>query len=236
MALPKIEYPILTCVQPSTKKTIKFRQMLVKEEKILLLAKTTENPADIFTAIKQVLSNCILEDKFDVERIPIFDIEYLFLKIRAASINNIVKVSYRDLDDEKIYDFEIDLDKIDVEFPKNHSSHIKVTDSVGFTLRYPDGKQYDNKEFLEEKDRVFELMVANCIDKIYDGEEMIDAANSTKKELLEFVESLDTKTYERVREFFINMPSMKHVIKYKNEKGTEKVIQLSTLNDFFTFA
>jgi hypothetical protein len=236
MALPKIEYPILTCVQPSTKRQLKFRQMLVKEEKILLVAKASESPADIFTAIKQVINNCVLDEKFDVDRIPIFDIEYIFLKIRAASIDNVVKVSYKDLDDEKIYDFEIDLDKIEVEFPEKSSNLVKVTDKIGFTMRYPDGRQYDNKEFLEDRDRVFEIMVANCIDKIYDGDETIDAANSSKKELLEFVESLDTKTYDKVREFFANIPSMKHEIKYKNSKGTEKTIRLSTLNDFFTFA
>jgi len=235
MPLPKIEHPILECIQPSTNKPIKYRQMLVKEEKILLMAKVSDNIADIYTSIKQVVNNCVLEDKFDVDMIPIFDLEFIFLKIRAASVDNIAKISFKDSEDDKVYDFEINLDEIKVVFPDKIDRVVKVNKQVGFTLNYPNGKQYDNMDFLTEKDRAFELMVIGCIDKIFDGDEIIDPITTPKEELFEFIESLDTKTYDKVRSFLSSVPSISHTLNYKNSLGNKKEIVLNTLTDFFTF-
>jgi hypothetical protein len=236
MALPKIEYPIMDCVVPSTKRKIEFRQMLVKDEKILLMAKQAESQADIFKAIKQVVNNCVITKDFNIDKTPIFDIEYLFIKIRAASINNVSKVSYRDLDDNEVYDFDIPLDTIQVEFPEDAPSNvIKVNDQIGFTLNYPTGRVYDDEKVFGNEAANFEDLVAGCIDKVYDGDEATDAALSTKEELVEFVQSLDIKTFEKIKEFLSTTPYIKHVITYKNKLGTEKTINLTTLTDFFTF-
>lgn len=236
MALPKIEYPILECDQPSTKKKIKFRQMLVKDEKILLMAKTSESNADIMRAVKQVVNNCVLSEDFDVNKATIFDIEYIFLRIRSQSVNNVSKVSYKDLEDNKIYDFEIPLDEINVEYPESVSNTIKINNSVGFTMNYPSGNTYEDEKIMSGGEDTLDRIIVNCMDKIFNGDEMIDARTTPKEELLEFVNSLDVKTYESVRNFLSSMPYIKYSIKYTNELGKEKVINLTTLTDFFTFA
>jgi len=236
MALPKIDYPVLECEQPSNKKKVKFRQMLVKDEKILLMAKTSESNVDIMRAVKQVVNNCVLSDDFDVDKATIFDIEYIFLRIRSQSVNNISKVSYRDLEDDKVYDFEIPLDEIKVEFPEQVSNTVRINETIGFTLNYPSGNTYDDEKIMNGGDDTLERIIVNCIDKIFNGDEMIDAKTTPKDELIEFVNSLDVKTYENVRKFLSSMPYIKHTIKYTNALGKEKVINLTTLTDFFTFA
>ena len=118
MALPKLTHPMFDVVVPSSKKVIKIRPMLVKEEKILLMAKTSDDPSEILSAVKQVVNNCIVDSDIDVEKFPLFDVEYIFIKIRSYSVSNISKVSYRDNEDNKVYDFEVDLEKVNVVFPE----------------------------------------------------------------------------------------------------------------------
>lgn len=234
MSLPKIEYPITDITVPSLKKKFKFRPMLVKEEKILLMAKSSEDDNDIFNAVLQVVNNCAVEDGFDVTKLAIFDLEYLFLKIRASSIGETTDVSFRDTEDEKVYDFTIDLNTIEVVFPENTKNTIQISDNSGFTLRYPPATLYSDKEFLSlEPSKVFDRLVLECIDKIFDGEQTYQASMYKKEELQEFVDGLPVKTYDTVREFFMNVPSMKHEIKYTNKMGSERSIVLRNLSDFF---
>lgn len=237
MALPKIQYPVFDCILPSTKKKIEYRQMLVKEEKILLMAKLNDNEANTYKAVKQVVNACVIDDKFDIDKAPIFDIEYLFIKIRSASVNNISKVAYRDLEDDKVYDFEINLEDLEVKFPEKVDRNFKVSPKVGFSMNYPSGKQYDDSDLLDrEKEKTFEDLVAGCIDKIFEEDVAIDASTISHKELVEFVEGLDIKTYDKVREFLVNSPRIFHTLSYTNTLGKEKKIVLNTLSDFFTFA
>lgn len=234
MPLPKIEYPISELTVPSLKAKYKFRPILVKEEKILLMAKVSEDDADIFNAVLQVVNNCSIDDKLDITKLAIFDIEYLFLKLRASSIGETTEVSFRDTEDEKVYDFEIDLNKIEVSFPEKENNTVKINETSGFTLRYPPATLYQDKEFLSlPPDKVFDRLVIECIDKIFDGEEVYQANMYTKEELAEFVEGLTVKTYEEIRHFFTNVPSMKHEVKYTNKNGTERTITLRNLSDFF---
>ena len=128
MSLPKIDYPLYTITVPSLKKSYKFRPFLVKEEKLLLMAKESKEMSDIFTAIKQVVNNCAIDERFDVDKLTIFDLEYIFIKLRAMSVDNIVKVSYKDFQDEKVYDFEIDLNNIEMEMPKNIKNKITLNE------------------------------------------------------------------------------------------------------------
>lgn len=233
MPLPKIEYPILSIFVPSQKKDYNFRPMLVKEEKILLMAKASEDDTDIFNAVYQVINNCSLDDSLDMDKLAIFDLEYLFLRIRAASIGETTDVSFRDTEDEKTYDFTIPLDQVNIIFP-DVSNTIKITDTSGFTMRYPAATLYTDKEFLNLKpEEVFDHLVITCIDKIFDGEQVYTASMYTKDELAEFVEGLSIKAYDEIRNFFSNIPHMEYKIEYTNKMGSERTITLRNLSDFF---
>ncbi len=222
-------------VIPSTKKKIKIRPMLVKEEKILLMAKTSDDATAILPAIKQVVNNCIVESDIDVDRLALFDIEYLFIKIRGFSVSNVVKVSYRDNSDDKVYDFEIDLDKIEVQFPKNIEKTIKMTDTTGIIMKYPEASLYSDEEFLNSSpEDIIENLITRCIDKVYDGDVIFDTKTFTVKEVKEFVEELDINTYDKMKTFLTDLPKLYHKLEYKNSKGEDREIVMSALNDFFT--
>lgn len=234
MSLPKISYPTYNINIPSLKKAFKFRPFLVKEEKLLLMAKESETASDILTSIKQVVNNCCSDRGFDVNKLAIFDLEYLFLKLRAFSVDNVCKVSYKDAEDEKTYDFEIDLNNVEVEFPEKIDNNIKITNKTGIVMKYPSSTLYDDKDFLNlKKDYLFELII-RCIDKIYDGDNVYEAKEYKPKEIGEFLENLDSKTFSSIQEFLTNTPKIKHVIEYKNSLGHDRKIELSSLDDFFT--
>lgn len=233
--LPKIDQPIFNIILPSTKENFKFRPFLVKEEKILLMAKESQNISDILTAIKQIVGNCSIDKKFNADKIALFDLEYVFLKIRSFSVNNIVKVAYRDNEDEKVYNFEVDLEKVEVKFPEQLNNVIKITDKSGIVMRHPPATLYDDQEFLNlEKEYLFELII-RCIDKIYNEEEVYEAKDYKKEDLSEFLENLSIKTFEEIQKFLVNTPKLEYVIKYQNELNNDREIVLSSLNDFFTW-
>jgi hypothetical protein len=231
--LPKTSYPQFVLEVPSTKQKLNFRPFLVKEEKILLMAKDSDQESDILLSIKQVVNNCILDD-FDIDILSLFDLEYLFIQIRANSVNDTVKVSYKDKEDEKIYDFDINLKKINIIFPENVKNIIKITSTSGIQLKYPKITLYEDKEFLESGNEAFFQLIVRCVDKIYEGDEVYDCSQYTLKEIGEYLENLDVKTFEQVREFMSNQPKMSYIIKYKNLKGSDREIELTTLSDFFT--
>ena len=163
-----------------------------------------------------------------------FDLEYLFLKIRANSVNNKVELVFKDLEDEKEYKFEVDLNAIEVEYPKNADPKIPIDEKMGIMMRYPSATIYDDKNFLSlGQDALFELMI-RCIDKIYKDDELIDASTYTREEIAEFVDSLSVSTFEKIQSFLTNAPTMKHLITYRNSLGNERKIELTTLTDFFT--
>lgn len=234
MALPKIEHPTFLIEIPSTKKKVLFRPFLVKEEKMLLMAKTSNEESDMLLAIKQIINNCSLDDEFDVNNLSLFDMEYVFLKIRAYSVSDTIEVSYKDLEDEKTYTFEVDLNKIEIDWPKKVSSTIKLTETAGMTLKYPKASLYEDKEFLQSGEDTFFQLIVRCIDKIYDGDEVYDAKNYTNAELTGFIEDLDVKVFEEVKNFMVNQPTLFYTIKYKNSLGNDRTIELRTLTDFFT--
>jgi hypothetical protein len=233
MSLPKIEHPIFKIKIPSTKKETRFRPFLVKEEKILLIAKASEQESDVLLAIKQIVNNCCLDD-VNIDKLALFDVEYLFLKIRAQSINNIVAVTYRDNEDGMDYDFDIDLNNVVVSFPLNLESNIKLTDSTGVMMKYPDASLYEDKEFLNSGDEVFYQLALRCIDKLYDKDNVYDVKNYTLQELAEYIENMDVNSFDKIRDFIINQPKLSYIIEYKNKMGNERKIELTTLTDFFT--
>jgi hypothetical protein len=232
--LPKISHPTFEFTIPSTKKKFIFRPFLVKEEKILLMAKSSQEPGDIFRAIKQIINNCCENDNFDVDKVSIFDLEYLFLQIRAVSVNNLIKVSYRDNEDEKIYDFEVDISKIEVKFPEKVEKKIEINKNTGILMKYPPASLFDDKDVFKNRDDSFYEMILKCIDKIYDGEEIYEPLNYSKKEIEEFLDSCGIKVFEKIQNFMSNMPKLYYKIEYKNSFGNDRIIEMSSLNDFFT--
>lgn len=232
--LPKLKHPTFEFTVPSTRKKELFRPFLVKDEKVLLMAKTSNEPSDIFRAIKQVVNNCAISDSFDIDKLAIFDLEYLFLKIRSVSVNNIVKVSYRDNEDGEVYDFEIDLANIEVKFPENIDSTIKISDSLGLKMKYPSASLFDDRTFLRSGDSAYFELILRSIDKIYDADSVYDPANFSKEDLEGFLDQLDTKTFEDIQKFIDNTPKLSHQIKYVNRNGNDRTIEMSSLSDFFT--
>jgi len=236
MPLPKINHPIHRIVQPSLNKTLNFRPFSVREEKILLMAKQGEDTVDILAAIKQIVNNCCL-DEIDLETMPIFDLEWLFLQLRAVSIGNVIEIAYEDQEDGEVYKFKIDMEEIKIPTPLNKPPMVAVSDQIQVELRYPPASVYGDRKFLElhDADMIFEL-IKKCIKNVWEGDKVFDATNETDEELTRFVESLDASTLEKFDSFLQSIPAMSYTIKYKNKKDNDRVIELKTLSDFFSFA
>ena len=232
MSLPKIDQPLFEVTIPSTGKKIKFRPFLVKEEKILLIAQQSDSDRDIIRAIKQVLNNCIVDD-VNVDDLATFDLEYMFLKLRAKSVNNMVKLSYRDNEDDKVYDFEIDLDEIEVKRTEGVTNKIKLNDEVGIIMQYPSASITEELGEFESEVDLLMFFIKKCIAEIYDSESVYVVKEQAEEELDQFIDSLDVATFEKIREFFEGMPRLYHELKYTNEMGNERVIELTNLKDFF---
>jgi hypothetical protein len=235
MSLPKIEQPITKIEIPSTKKQSVFRPFLVKEEKILLMAKESQDPSDILTAIKQIVTNCSLDPTVTIDKLTIFDLEYIYLKLRAISINNIIKVFVKDFEDNKDYELEVNLNDVKVEFPEKYENKIKISDKSGIFMKYPPSTLYNDSEYLNSQDDFLFNLIVRCIDKIYDGENIYEASNYSTKELSEFLENLNLKTYEQIKTFLNSTPKLKYVGEYKNSLNNDKKVEFNSLNDFFTF-
>lgn len=232
MPLPKIDQPLFDMIIPSSGKKITFRPFLVKEEKILLIAQQSGNDSEIIRAIKQILNNCI-QDDLDLDTLAIFDLEYAFLKLRAKSVNNVVKLAYRDTEDDEVYNFELDLDTIEIEMPQNINSKIDITDSVGMTMRYPSASITDSMGDFDNEVDLMTFFIVNCIDTIYDEENVYMANDFSEEEISEFLDGLDVKTFEKIREFFENVPRLYHKIEYTNKAQSQRSIELTSLKDFF---
>ena len=234
MALPRIDKPLFDLEVPSQDRTVKSRPFVVREEKILLTAQQSGQEKDIILAIKQVLQNCVQEDKFDVDTLTTFDLEFMFLKLRARSVNNIIEVSYRDNEDEKVYDLTIDLDEVEMlkrGDPK--ANNIKVDDKIGIIMKYPTVTILDNAPENATTAELVDYLVTSCVDSIYDEDSVYPAKDVTEKELHEFLDSLDVESFNKIREFFDSLPTMYHKIEYTNSLGNKREIELTTLSDFF---
>jgi hypothetical protein len=238
MPLPKIATPIYELEIPSLKKKIRYRPFLVKEEKILIIALESEDSKQIANAVKNVISNCILSKGIKVEDLATFDIEYLFLNIRGKSVGETVDVLITCPDDGTTQvPTSINLDEINVEVDPEHSRDIKLDDSLTLRMRYPSMTEFIKNNFDSGEsvsvDDTFDLIVS-CIDQIYSEEESWTASDSTKKELLEFVEQLSSKQFKQVEKFFDTMPKLSHTIKIKNlNTKVESEVVLEGLSAFF---
>lgn len=232
--LPKIDKPLFDLNVPSMNKAFKFRPFTVKEEKILLMAQQSGDDKDIILAIKQVINNCCQDPIFDVDDLATFDLEYMFLKLRAKSVNNIIEVSYRDNEDDELYDFRIDLDEVEmINLDSDSSKIIPVNDTIGLKMKYPSVTIIDNVPEYKDPAEIIDYLVKNCIDCIYDEDNVYNTKDISPEELDDWLDSLDLETFTKIREFFDKLPQMYHKLTYTNSKGTERVIELNSLNDFF---
>jgi hypothetical protein len=234
MTLPKIQKPLFDLFVPSMNKSVRARPFVVREEKILLTAQQSGNEKDIVLAIKQVLNNCIV-DEFNVDDLATFDLEYMFLKLRSRSVSNVIDVSYRDNEDDKIYDFQIDLDEVELKIEKDISNIIKVTDTIGIKMKYPSVTILDNVPETDNTSDIVDYLIKSCVDQIFDEDIVYPASDHTDEELNEFLDSIDIETFNKIREFFENLPQMYHKLEYTNSNGNVRTIELTTLSDFFTW-
>lgn len=232
MSLPKISHPIFTIEVPSTKTKVRFRPFLVKEEKILLMAQASGNIKEIVSSLKQVVNNCAI-DELDVDDLTTFDLEFIFIKLRAQSVNNMIELSYVDQEDGKKYDFEVNLNEVVLLTDPEHTNKIKVTDSIGIVLKYPKPKVADDANDVETELDLFFVMMKECIDYVYDDNKKYMAKDYTKEELDEFLSTLDVNTFKEIQKFFNTLPKLYYKIEYENEMGNHREIELKSLNDFF---
>ena len=238
MPLPKIATPTYELELPSTGQSIKYRPFLVKEEKVLVIALESEDNKQITTAIKAVLKSCILTKGVKVESLPTFDIEFLFLNIRGKSVGEELEVNVICPDDgETTVSVTISLDEIEVQKDENHSNKIKIDDSIMMELKYPSLDQFikNNFDFNDKNamDQSFDL-IASCIDKVYTEDEVWATADCTKKEVKEFLESMNSQQFKDIEAFFESMPKLSHTIKVTNPNTkVESDVVLECLASFF---
>ena len=236
MALPKLDVPIYEMVIPSTDEKIKYRPFLIKEEKVLLIAMESGANEDIIQSVKQIVSECTF-NKIKLGDMPMFDIEYMFLRIRAKSVGEVSKLKLLCADDGKTYaNVEVDLTEIQVQVDDDHTNKIDLTDEMSVIMKYPSIDSFSTAGISNiTADNMIDV-VATCISQIHDkkGEEIYDSKDSTKKELIDFVEQLNTTQFQDVQKFFDTMPKLRHEITVKNPKTKkESKVVLSGLSDFF---
>ena len=220
MPLPRIATPTYELELPSTEQTIKFRPFLVKEEKLLVIALESENTKQITNAIKTVIKNCIETKGIKVETLPTFDIEYLFLNIRAKSVGEEIDVNIICPDDEETsVSVKINVDENKIQTNEDHTNKIKLDDTLMMEMKYPSLEQFIKNNFDISNnsaiDQSFEL-VASCVDKIYNEDEVWAAADVTKKELMDFLDQMNTAQFKQIEKFFETMPKLSHTIKVTN--------------------
>lgn len=249
MALPKLTIPTYTLKVPSTKKSVKFRPFLSKEEKVLMLVKQSENSEEILQAMRDIVTVCTFE-KLDVTTLALFDLEYIFLQLRSKSVGEIIEIDMKcnnkiDLPlkgDEltshgtkvcgNTIPFSIDINKIDVTFPKDHVNVIKLEKEIGMTMRYP---SVDDIAMLESNRDDDVEIIKSLIQSIYDKDNVYEVGDTKPEDLQEFVDNISSKQIESIRkDFFYTMPSLTHTVKYKcSVCGFEGEYKFDGVNDFF---
>ena len=236
MALPIVGIPTYELNLPSTGKAIKYRPFVVKEEKVLLLALESEDEKEIKNAVKDLIKNCV-QTKIKVDDLPSFDLEYIFLRIRAASVSEEItmKVTCRD-DNTTEMEVSINLNEVEIFKPEGHSNKIMLDGVTGLVMKYPGMDRFVDSEFLNKDiktDEVFDF-IADSVDQIFNDEEVWDSSTTSKKEMIEFIEGLTAKQFESIQNFYETMPRLLHkftVINPKTEMESEYTIE--GLQNFF---
>ena len=237
MSLPKINTPEYTLNVPSTDEEITYRPFLVKEEKVLLVAQETGTEKSIYQAIKNLIKNCCF-GKVDVDKLPMFDIEYIFLQIRAKSVGEVATIEVTCPDDEETtVKVEVDLTTLKVEMDEKHSPRIQLTDDIGLLMQYPNLGDVLSMGIEEDKittvDKMFGMM-QDCMYQIWQGEETFDAMDYSNKDKKDFLESLNHEQFEKIQTFFDTMPTVKYITEVTNPKTkVTSEVTVEGMNSFF---
>ena len=238
MPLPKLNTPTYELTLPSSNRKVKYRPFLVKEEKILLIAMESEDEKEMQNAVKQILKNCILTRGISVDKLAVFDIEYLFLNIRGKSVGEDIKLNVVCPDDE-VTEVEVSVNVEDVKIQKsdNHDSVIQLTDQVAIVMKYPSMEMFVKNNITGENqqkvDTIFDMTI-DCISQVVEGEDVLESKSFSKKEMLEFVETFDTQQFQKIQDFFETMPKLSHTIKVLNPKtNVESEVVIEGLSRFF---
>ena len=236
MALPKLTTPTYELEIPSTDEKIKYRPFLVKEEKILMMAMESNKESDIVQAVKNIVNECTF-NKVDMNVMPMFDVEYIFLNIRAKSVGEVSKLRLLCPDDKKTYaDIELDLNDVKVQVGEDHTNKIELGNGMGMIMQYPTINSFRDSGIKNITAENMLDVIGTCILQIYEneGKKVYDPKDQTKKEVTDFIEQLNTKQFKDVQKFFDTMPKLKHDIMIKNPKTKkESKVTLTGLNDFF---
>ena len=245
MALPKIDVPVYETKLISSGKTIKYRPFLVKEQKLFLMAAQATDEKETIAVVKQVLNNCIITD-IDIESLPTFDLEYLFMQLRARSVGEVVNLKYNcnnivkdDKDEDKVCGglVKFDLNLLEIEPIRNeeHNNKIEISDKLGIVMKYPTlGMIGNTKNLQDENIEVVIDMIIKCIDYVYDADQMYYAKDSTQEELMEFLESMQQDDLEKIQKFFTTMPKISKPLDFKCGKcGYEEKIVVEGIQNFF---
>lgn len=242
MALPKIDVPIFEVKLISSGKTVRFRPFTVKEQKLFLMAAESQDVDTSINTVRQVLQNCVLDD-IDIDSLPVFDIENLFLNLRARSIGEIVNVRYRcnnEVDDDSgkhtcgnIVEYDLNILDIEPTVDSNHSKKIEFTDKLGMVMKYPTFEMIKNAEGKEVSNTLMDMIV-DCIDYIYDDEQIFYSKDTSRQELVDFVDSMQSKDLAKLQEFFDTMPRIKKTVDFKcNKCGYHETIDVEGTDSFF---
>jgi hypothetical protein len=237
MPLPKPPVPTFETKIPSSGKKIQYRPFLVKEEKVLLIAMESQDTKQIKDAVVQVLKNCILTRGLKLETLSMFDIEYIFLRIRSKSVGETVEMKFICKDDgETEVVYELNLDEVEVQFPEGHSKKIELDEISGMVMKYPGYDQFVKTQLLQKEPSTTEVfdIVIDAVDQIYQGDEVWDSSTTSRKEIIDYVDGLTTKQFEKIQEFFATMPKLSHTIEITNPNtGVKSEYEIEGLVNFF---
>ena len=233
MALPKLASAKFELTLPSTGEKVEYRPFLVKEEKALMIAQQSGKSEDIMRAVKDVITSCTFE-KVDAEKLPIFDLEYIFINLRAKSVGEIVKLMVTCPDDNTTkVQVDVDLTKIECHKEVGHDTNIRLTDEIGLVMDYPRVSSVTELDLDNEMESTFEV-IKSCVRQVYDSNNVYEKVDMDKNDLDEFIESMSHDQFERVQEFFNTMPKVRHMIKVKNPKtGVDGEVVLEGMQSFF---
>jgi hypothetical protein len=238
MTLPKIAMPLFPIKVPSMDREVLFRPFLVKEEKILLIAQESKEERDIIVALKQIINNCVQEENFKIDKLAYFDLEYIFLKLRAKSVSNSIEFKYTDPEDGQVYTIKVNLDEVEIAKNEKNNPVVMIDDErgLGLRMRFPTVEHtVEYKKPGLNQDEVLTKIVAACIEDVFDSENVYAFDEYTPAQQNEFIDTIPVPVFGKIQEFFDTIPSMKHELTYKTKDKKTKTLTFEGLNDFFTW-
>lgn len=233
MKLPQIDLPIYEAVLPSSGEKVKFRAFTVKEEKIMLIAKESQEPEQIVLSIKQVIGNCLIDKNID--ELAVFDLEYILLMVRSKSVSNVVDFVVNDPDTDEEVQLKLNIDNVKIIRDERHSDKIKLNDQYTMIMKYPNYDLYMAaiKGMVEKDSLVYYNIMISCIDRVASSDAVYKFSEFSKEEIDQFIENLESDVIDKIQLFFETMPKLRHELKYTNSNNEQKVFVVEGTESFF---